>query len=92
LGLNCDVCVLGSSCDDVDICRFGWCRCCGGRLSFFGRSIDSGRSKVKVGFSSGLVLVKGLPVTDVQFNRWVFCSRCGFTNRPKRVRRLRSFG
>jgi hypothetical protein len=28
-------CVLeGSICCVGDVCRFGWCRCCGGRLDF----------------------------------------------------------
>jgi len=27
-------CVLGSICFVGDVCRFGWCRCCGGRLDF----------------------------------------------------------
>jgi hypothetical protein len=32
---HCIDCVLQATvCSDGDICRFGWCRCCGGRLDF----------------------------------------------------------
>jgi len=31
---HCETCVLGSICGVGDVCRFGWCRCCGGRLDF----------------------------------------------------------
>ena len=27
-------CVLSSICFVGDVCRFGWCRCCGGLLDF----------------------------------------------------------
>lgn len=33
---RCSVCVLRFLCGDGEVCRFGWCRCCGGCLDRWG--------------------------------------------------------